>query len=166
MSRDRWGAWEKVLDHHPPRREIGVSLRWTTEQETVLEETAPLGLEACRDELIEQCGVVRSTAAIQRHGSRIGLSFRRYERCERCGALFRYGYLRNGICETCRTKEFEARAKERAAYAKELAETAERNQAIDTEGYRKHRRAYDSYRSQLRRAKATLKRHGISTDGI
>lgn len=116
---------------------------WSSEEDEALVELAHLGAEGCRRELAARFGIRRSAAAVQRHGSRLGVSFRRLAQCDGCGGWFAAGQLRGGLCGDCRMRSLIERHRARLR-------AAEDNSARGTQ--RALKREYDRVRQAAVRA--------------
>lgn len=115
-------------------------MRWSAEQDEALRECASQGVEACTRLLARRFGVRRTPEAVQRHGQRIGVTFRRYEICPRCGGKTTQ-IKRSGLCPACHMRELAAQAREKR---KEIERDAKDNESGET---------YAAARREWRRAR-------------
>ena len=117
---------------------------WSEQQDAFLMEHSHMGAKWCADEISRQFGVRRSAEATQRHGTRIGCSWVRYDICPECGKpiLKMPKYLK--MCRDCNMRRLrdEAKAKsERAAINSE--------EDGNSESYRRTKREYNAFRRRL-----------------
>lgn len=145
-------------------------MEWTTGQESFLREYGYMGAQWCTEQLAEEFGVERSLGSVQRHGSRIGVSFERIEHCPVCGKAVRRIDPRIGMCRDCnarrkrdeskrRAEEAEAMARATRRAAMEVICRAEANQAEDGRGAMARRldREGDMYRKRAQRARENVR---------
>lgn len=123
--------------------------RWTEEQDLFLMANSNKGAAWCADQISSIYGADRSAEATQRHGSRIGVSWVRYDICPECGKPMLSLPPKLGICRDCNARKLRDDAKTRA-------EQAKRESAQDGKGetFQRYRREYDMYRRRLCRIRA------------
>ena len=117
--------------------------RWTEEEDELLAQVAHRGVSYARKALRRQLGANHSADAVRRHGNRLGLSFRRYETCPRCGKPVTSLRTKSGLCRECNYEEL-------AMEQRHQWEQARREKAL-TERGRRLKREYDKYRQRNRR---------------
>lgn len=148
---------EKAAQKHSPRDTRIVSrnggnvskrIRWTEEQDLFLMTNANKGAAWCAHQICMTYGVKRSAEATQRHGTRIGVSWVRYEICPECGKPVLSISTRAGVCKDCNAKHLRDAAKAKAEQA-----AYESTQDGQNETFNRYRREYDMYRSRLRRTR-------------
>lgn len=116
-------------------------MKWTEEQEDILRDHAHQGVEAVLEELA-LIGVYRSASSVQRHGSRIGITFTKYETCPLCGSPTSK-LKRSGLCPTCHIRLLAQKSRERRKEIKaqiKECEQGERYKEARTEWNRERQR--------------------------
>lgn len=117
--------------------------KWDEEQDRALVEHAHEGVASCRAAIFEECGVLRSEAAVQRRGSRLGVGFGRLARCESCGGWFPLSHIRKGRCRLCNRRALVADWEERVRQAEDNAardSSRELDRRYDALRQKRHRR--------------------------
>lgn len=101
------------MAHPEPGLQGEAPLRWTPEQDAWLEANAHRGAARCARDMAREFGVCRTGRAVERHGTRIGVSWKRYEVCPECGMEYRDLNRKNGLCPECSARMLRNRNEER-----------------------------------------------------
>ena len=117
--------------------------RWTEEEDELLAQVAHRGVSYARRALKRAFGTSHSADAVRRHGNRLGLSFRRYEVCPRCGKPVTSLRTKSGLCRECNYEELALEQRRQWEQARDRSATR-REKAL--------KREYDKYRQRNRRA--------------
>lgn len=112
-------------------------MRWTSAEDELIETFANKGATWCACEIQRELGIRRSVDAVQRHGTRLGVSWKRYEVCPQCGAVVKK-LNRLGVCRECNARELRDRAQE--AWLKAERERAQEAAALMREANRYRQR--------------------------
>lgn len=121
---------------------------WTTKQNKLLMQFSHLGVDACCRMLSEECGVKRSRSSVQRHGSRIGVSFAREFTCPGCGFVStdESMFVRTtGLCKACHAEQVYQDYMHARFVKKGRSDEVEKRAA-------KAKRDYDAARARAKRA--------------
>lgn len=105
-------------------------MRWSAEEEEIIETFARLGVDRIRREIHKECGRVRSVNSIKVKASRMGVSLKPYEVCPRCARRVSKLVPKTGLCKVCHTKELRDKERQFNEYlwskAREIDEEKER----------------------------------------
>lgn len=144
---------EKAAPKHSPRTAAIVTRNggnvarrkaWSTQQDLILLAYGHKGAAWCANEIHKLYGIKRTAEATQRHGTRIGVSWIRYEVCSECGKPFHTSENRFGMCKDCNAKRLRDRAQAKLAEA-----VVEDHRDGNSEQYRQTVRDYDAARQAL-----------------
>ena len=117
---------------------------WTDQQDLFLMEHSHMGAEWCAKEISRQFGVRRSAEATQRHGTRIGCSWVRYDVCPECGKPILHMPKNLRMCRDCNIRRLRDKAKANSEKA-----VVNYSEDGNTESYARTKREYDMYRRRM-----------------